>query len=872
MFQNVPASHEIDYHGDKLRLETGLLAQQATSSVVASLGETTVMANVVIGKKSPMPYFPLQVIYEEKMYASGKIMSSRFMKREGRPSEDAILTGRMIDRSLRSLFDSHFRNEVQVIVTVLSLDEVNPPDILGVLAASSALTLASKDFKGPVSSIRIGQNQEDLGKVWQNQVYETIHTVSDFNGISDLLTKVSQTLDIKNETDKNYIREIARILASKDPSWSKNFSELYKKTEKLSIGEIRNQYPVKTELLVNPNYEEIKNSSVDLVVSGDGESIMMVEVGADIISEEKLGSCFDKASEELAILTKFQNDFVSKATELGYAKKVEMELNLPDQKYKTYWHSFQNDLEAALYYEGSKEEKERELSLFKEDHFTNLEALKILIVKENLTTIKDIRGYLVSRAGDVIHSEVSAVLGQRGLNLAISQNLLDLIEDSSELKDINLDNVSQNHEPISTIDLILKNLEKAREGLEESLESKMKEIIQSKILNEEVRIDGRKLNEVRKITCQVDVLPRVHGSSLFQRGETQVLNILTIGSKRDAQVLDNMEDFEEASKRYIHHYNFPSYSVGETGRYGPPGRREIGHGALAEKALLPVLPNDEDFPYTMRLVSECLGSNGSTSMASTCSSCLSLLAGGVPLKDMVAGVAMGLVLDTESGHFKVLTDIQGAEDHFGDMDFKVTGTKDGVTAIQLDNKVAGLTSGILKQALIEAREGRLFILSRMQEAISEPRKEISKYAPRVLSTQIDPEKIGELIGPSGKNIKMITQKFEVEVDIEDDGKVYVYSKDSENAKKAVSFITKMANGYKVGDIVNGVVYRIENYGAFIKILDEGEETGKEGLIHISNISSERVNKVEDHLKLNQNVSGKVVEINEKGQIAVSLKE
>jgi polyribonucleotide nucleotidyltransferase len=889
MFLSVPISHEILYHNQKLRLETGLLALQATASVVASIGETTVMANVVVGSPRGGDFFPLQVIYEEKMYASGKISGSRFIKREGRPSERSVLTGRMVDRSLRSLFDSHIRSEVQVIITVLSIDEINQPDTLAVLAASSALSLCgfkfksedlpkfikitqtnstnnfeveeenfgSNDFKnnlefipkqpyqGPISCIRVGLKREKMGEVWLKKISESLTKINSFEDLKPLLTSISESLNGKNPEDREYLRQIARFLSQKNQNWAKDFSSFYKLVPKLSQPQITQKYKPLEEILINLSYEEQESSFVDLVISGNGKSVMMLEAGANIIDEETISKCLDKANQELEILTNFQQEFIQKATEKGLIKESVVEINLPEQKFEHYWHAFRTDLELALYYSCKKEEKKSKLEAFRGHHLQNLEALNNLIQKFQFTEIAKVREFLVENTNDPIHGEFSSVLNDQNLNLTISQNLLDLLES---------DNLGE-----------LKNI---KTKLEEGLNEAIKHMVKEKILMEEKRIDGRRIDEIRPIICQIDVLPRVHGSSLFQRGETQILNILTLGGKSEAQLLDNMEDFEEGSKRYIHHYNFPAYSVGETGRYGAPGRREIGHGALAEKALLPVLPDLNEFPYTMRLVSECLGSNGSTSMASTCGSCLSLMAGGVPIKDIVAGIAMGLVIDENSGRFKVLTDIQGLEDYNGDMDFKVTGTKDGITAIQLDNKIAGLTIEILKKALLEAKNGRLFILDKMKESIKVPKPEISKYAPRVLSLQIPMDKVGDVIGPSGKTIKAMVLKYGVEIDIEDaTGMAYIYGKDSQKVSAVKAKIEKIIAGFKSGDKVNGLIFRIESYGAFVKILDEdNSESGKEGLIHISNLSRKKLKDVEEVAAIGQTIECTILDVNEKGQI------
>ncbi|MEM1311915.1 MAG: polyribonucleotide nucleotidyltransferase [Patescibacteria group bacterium] len=746
MFSDVPVSHSLQYEDTQITLQTGLLAQQANCAVLATMGETTVLAAVVIGKETKSDYFPLQVIYEERLYASGKIKGSRFIKREGKPSENAVLTGRMVDRSLRSLFDKNTRSEVQVVITVLSVDEIYPPDTLAVLAASAALNISTTSFKGPVSSVRIGQ------------------------------------VDGAN--------------------------------------------------VVSPSYPQMQNSTLDMVVSGEGYNIMMVEAGASIVDESVLNDSLDLANKNLLTLTNFQSEFVTKALQTLDVSQVELVVKQVDQKYHNYWLNFKSDLEKVLFAVTTKNEKAKALNEYTNYHTKTIQQLSDLALPLADELDSDFKQKLTDIA--IINDEVDS---------DIANLLLSLFSSFSELS-------------------VLKNL------LEEALNTLIQKIVKENILQQEKRLDGRGLDEVRKIICQVRTLPRTHGSSLFMRGETQVLNVLTLGTSRDAQLLDDMEDFEEQTKRYIHHYNFPAYSVGETGRYFGPGRREIGHGALAEKALLPVLPSEQEFPYTIRLVSECLGSNGSTSMASTCASTLSLMQAGVPIKEMVAGIAMGLVIDSNTGAFKVLTDIQGSEDHYGDMDFKVAGTEAGITAIQLDNKASGLTVHILKVALLEAKVGRLYILDRMREVMSSPNQEISIYAPGVEVIDVPYEKIGDVIGPSGKVIKGIISKYQVDVDIEDNtGKTFIYGKDREQVAQAKSHILKMIRDYTKGDLVNGKVFRIETYGAFVKI----DETDKEGMIHISQMSNKRVAKVEDVVKLGQEITAKVVDVNDKGQISLSLK-
>jgi polyribonucleotide nucleotidyltransferase len=991
MFNSVPVRHSINYQGQNLTLETGLLALQATSSVVATIGETTVMANVVIGKPSLGDYFPLQVIYEEKLYASGKIKGSRFIKREGRPSDNAVLTGRAVDRSLRSLFDDSLRNEVQVIITVLSLDETNPPDTLSVLAASAALTLASRDFKGPVSSVRIGLERQNFAPLLLEEIKN-----GSASTWAETMLKVNEIIDPEIVTNIPVLRDIFQIIGKISPEMAITLRNEFKAANKLSSLEIQKKYNGTLRTIANPTYGENTNALLDLIVSGDGINIMMVEAGASIITEEEMGVCLDRANEELTILTNFQNKFINLATEKSLAKKIAMPSKVADPKFVKYWNDYETRVENILFSDLSKQEKNEQ---------------SYGIVKHQQKVLELAINYVIHQSE--IHREK---LFDSDAELA--QELLNLVETETDFKS-------------------------CKEQFYNAFHDLIKKVVQNNILHRDRRVDGRKLDETRQITCQIDVLPRVHGSSLFSRGETQVLNVLTLGTMRDAQTLDDMENFDEEVKRYLHHYNFPSYSVGETGRYGGVGRREIGHGALAERALIPVIPSEEKFPYTMRLVSECLGSNGSTSMASTCGSSLSLLAGGVPVKDIVAGVAMGLVLESisndlgdisnvrlETEHlilrpiqesdaseifenydfeisefvgvdrgeiegtkifvkksilklinrtcltlvirnsdefyglislskinsgspeigiwlkkdmhsqgfgseallalfewtkknvkynhiawkarednvksiklaekiggqfvsnvkytrqdgkitdsvlyhipgnftpkFKVLTDIQGMEDHLGDMDFKVTGTADGITALQLDNKVAGLTADILKQALTKAKVGRLHILDIMKECISEPRSKISSNAPGVSVIEVPIEKIGDVIGSGGKIIKSIEQKFGVDVDLDNDtGRTYIYGKETQAVRDAEQYILGLIKEYEAGEWVEGTVFRIETYGAFIRI-DGGD---KEGMCHISRMAEKRVEKVEDVVKIGVRVKAKVTEVNERGQISLSL--
>ena len=932
MFINPPLRLETIFNGQKLILESGLLALQATSSVVATIGETTIMANVVVGKPADTDYFPLQVIYEEKMYASGKIRGSRFEKREGKPSDQAVLTGRMIDRSLRSLFDENCRNSVQVIITVLSLDEINPPDTLGVIAGSVALAMATPDFGGPVSSVRIG--------------------------LSDNNNNPSQQVD-------------SHLISGKISS---------------------------KEFLINPNYQEMAISQLDLVVSGDGTNIMMVEAGANIIDEITMGECLEIANQNLKTLTDFQNKFLSEAKAKGLSKQIALKSQKISKEYYSYWANFVHQIENIMFAMGSKEEKNKNLMDFEKHH---KHAMNLAI-------------------GYKLHLNAEKRIELESFDPSIAQTILNLVE--------------------TKIDLY-----SAESDLFKAFHSTVKQIVKNNILYHQKRVDGRKLDETRDISCQIDILPRVHGSSLFNRGETQVMNILTLGTLRDAQTLDGMEEFAEIEKRYIHHYNFPAYSVGETGRYGSAGRREIGHGALAERALLPVLPTQEEFPYTMRLVSECLGSNGSTSMASTCGSSLSLMAGGVPIKDVVGGVAMGLIMEKlennlgdlsellietdrlimkisevteaqeinheftpdittymypsnvglngtkeyllktiedakqsinfdcgiylkngefvgrgcfyfkkdgaielgiwikKSAHnnkygqeavlglkkwletnakysylkypfdranigsqkiaeaiggqyfseyktpnqdgskildiieyrvagnfipkFEVLTDIQGLEDHHGDMDFKVTGTSTGITAIQLDNKVAGLTVDILKQALVRAKVGRIHIIDVMKKCIDTPRPNISQYAPIVMKLTVPLNKIGDVIGTGGKIIRALEEKFGTDIDLENEtGVTCIYGSNIESVEACKNYILSLIKTYSIGDKVSAKVIKTLPFGAVAQI----DGTTKEGMIHISKLANHRVEKVEDIINLGDIRDAKIYEIKDNGNIGLSL--
>ena len=626
---------ETDLAGTKISFETGHLAMQANGSVLARLGDTVLLLTATMSKtvRDGMDYFPLLVDYEERLYAAGKIKGSRFIKREGRATDEAILSGRLIDRSLRPLFPEGMRNDVQVVATILSVDEINDPDILAINAASIALSGSDIPFQGPIAAVRVGR--------------------------------------------------------------------------------------VDGQFILNPNYKQREEGDLDLVVSGTDEHIMMVEAGAKQITEADMVAAIKFAQTYLTQLIKLQKDL----NESIAAPKTEVVYVLPDPKIYADVEQYMPQLEKALIGSFDKETREKQV--------------------------------------DALKTEVIAAIAEK-----------------------HADNTELNAE---------KHAKMAFEKL-------LKKTIRKNILEHDRRVDLRPLNVTRPVSCQVGILPRTHGSALFNRGETQILTTVTLGSAGDAQILDGMEDFgvDGTTKRYIHHYNFPGYSVGEVAPIRGPGRREIGHGALAERAVEVVIPDKEKFPYTLRLVSEALGSNGSTSMGSTCGSTLALMDAGVPITDMIGGVAMGLILDPQSGKYKVLTDIQGIEDGNGDMDFKVTGSEKGITALQMDNKTKGLTVEILDKALAQAREGRMHILDVMKKTISAPRAEMSPLAPRIETMQINPDKIRDVIGTGGKVINKIIADTGVKIDIEDSGLVMVASNNAEGMKKALDIIHNLTREIKVG--------------------------------------------------------------------------
>jgi len=685
--------------------ETGKLAGQASGAVVARLGDTVVLATTMMSDRTRegIDFFPLLLDYEERLYAAGKIKGSRWVKREGRATDDAVLKGRVIDRTLRPLFPDGMRNDVQVTAMVLSIDGVNEPDMLAVNAASMALAISNVPFEGPVAGVRIGK--------------------------------------------------------------------------------------LEGKYVVNPTSEQIEQSAMDLVVCGTGEHIIMVEMGANLVSEEEIVEGIKFAQPHLGELVKCQIEF---AKQLGKPKSepiIVKPAGAVMEKVKELLT--ESKMEAALYVD-SKEQREENISKLEKE----------------------------------IAEAVKADLG--------------------DLEAVNIET-----DTAKSVDKILKKYQ------------------QKQILEKEKRVDGRKLDETRAITCEVGVLPRTHGSALFTRGETQALTVVTLGSKGDEQLLDGMEDPADGrAKRYIHHYNMPGYSVGEVAPLRGPGRREIGHGMLAERAVEVVLPKQEDFPYTMRLVSEIMSSNGSTSMASTCGSTLALMDAGVPITEVIGGCAMGLVMDEQNpDNFKVLTDIAGIEDFNGHMDFKVTGSETGVTALQLDMKLKGLSADILEKALQQAKPARVHIIKKMKEALSAPRPELSPYAPRITSFKIKPDKIREVIGSGGKIINEIIASCPgVKIDIEDDGLVMVTSTDAASAIKAVEWIQNIVKEVQPGEIYDGKVTRLMDFGAFVEVLP-----GKEGLVHISQLANYHVGRVEDIVKVGDAIKVQVSEIDEQGRINLTHK-
>lgn len=684
-------SFEMELGGRKLVIENGKMAKQANGAVLVRYGDTVVLVTATASAepREGVDFFPLTVDYEEKMYAAGKIPGG-FIKREGRPSSDAILCARLIDRPIRPLFPKGYRNDVQIVATVMSVEQDNAPELAAMIGASAALTVSDIPFNGPIAGVRVGR--------------------------------------------------------------------------------------VNDEFVINPTEEQRKVSTLNLTVAGSYDAVMMVEAGANELPEEVILDAILFGHQEIKRIVEFQNEIRN---------------------------------------ECGKEKREA----------------KLFAVPEELMTA--VRDYTKDRLDEATRNP-------------------DKLDRDAHIADINAE----------AMEHFLVEYPEMDKEIAIALHDIEKEIVRRMITHEKIRPDGREVEEVRPVSCEVGLLPRTHGSGLFTRGQTQILTVTTLGPLGDEQIIDGLGP--ETTKHYIHHYNFPGYSVGEAKPIRSPGRREIGHGALAERALVPVIPTTEEFPYTIRLVSEVLESNGSSSMGSVCGSTLSLMNAGVPIKRPVSGVAMGLV--KEGDKYTILTDIQGMEDALGDMDFKVAGTTEGVTAIQMDIKVAGIDRDILYSALQQAKRGRAFILGKMLECIDKPAAELSPYAPRVETIKIKVDKIRDVIGTGGKVVKKIIDETGVQIDIHEDGNIFISSVDAESMKKARQMIEDIVREVEVGEVYTGKVTRLMKFGAFIEVLP-----GKEGLCHISQLADHRVEKVEDVVQVGDQLQVKVVEIDDKGRVNLSHK-
>ena len=699
--------YELEFFGRTLKVEVGELAKQANGAVIVRYDDTVILSSACCAKtaKTGIDFFPLTVTFEEKLYSVGKIPGS-FLRREGRPSEHAILTARIIDRPIRPLFDENFRNEVQIVNYALSVNPDVTPEMTALFGSSLALCISDIPFYSPVAGVKVGY--------------------------------------------------------------------------------------VDGEFITNPTRAQMEKSLIDLTVAGTKDAINMVEAGAKEVSEELMLEALMYGHEQIKTLVEFEEKIIA---EIG-KEKMEVELFKIDEAIQAeVWAKCKEDLVAACRIEG------------KLARYNKIDELTQAVIDEY---------------------------------------------EAKEYKD------DEEH------DYVMKQVETITHDI-------VKDEVRRLISVDKIRPDGRKLDEIRRLDSQVDILPRVHGSALFTRGETQVLSITTLGALGDQQILDNLNPDEEL-KRFMHHYNFPPFSVGEVGRMGNPGRREIGHGALGERSLLQVMPTEDEFPYTVRVVSEVLESNGSSSQASICASTMSLMAAGVPIKRPVAGVAMGLIstgdLNDPSCPYTILTDIQGQEDHYGDMDFKVSGTTQGITALQMDIKIKGITRNIFQEALAQAHKGRMEILDNMLSAISEVRPDVSKYAPKLTSFNINPDRIREVIGQGGKTINEIIATCDnVKIDITDDGRVVIYHQDREAINKAKAIILDIVKEAKVGEIYNATVARIESYGAFVNLFK-----GCDALLHVSQIKHERVNHPKDELKIGDTIRVIVTEIDEKGRVNVSAKD
>ena len=697
----------LDFLGKKIIVETGELAKQANGSVLVRYNDTVILTAAVMGKNAvTQDFFPLTVVYNEKLYSVGKIPGG-FIKREGRPSENATLAARLIDRPIRPMFDENFRNEVQVINTILSVDQDCSPEMTALFASSLSLGISNIPFDGPVAGVVVGK----IGK---------------------------------------------------------NF-------------------------IINPSAKELEESELTLTVAGTKDAICMVEAGAKEVSEKVMLDALMFGHEHIKTLCEFQEEIIS---QIG-KEKVEVELAHIDE-----------EIDKSVREYATKD---------------MLEAIQIKDKIEKYDRIEEVKNQTI-------------------------ENFTEIYSQRDDFEDC------------------LKQVKKILDQIEA-------DEVRRLITDKKIRPDGRKMDEIRPLDAQIDLLPRTHGSALFTRGQTQALATTTLGAIGEHQILDGLG--LEDTKRFMLHYNFPSFSVGETGRYGAPGRREIGHGALGERALAQVMPSEEEFPYTVRVVSEILESNGSSSQATICAGCLSLMAAGVPIKDTVAGIAMGLI--TKGKKYTILTDIQGLEDHMGDMDFKVAGTRNGICALQMDIKIKGVTKAILKEALTQAKKARLEILDVMENCISKPRIELSKYAPKIATFNIDPEKIKDVIGRGGEmitkiileasNVKTVNDKDAVKVDLEDDGRVIIYHTDEEIIAKTKEMIESVVREVEDGAIYTGKIVKVEEFGCFVELWP-----GCEGLVHVSQLDHKRIENPKDIFKVGEEIKVKSLGYDKKGRLNLSRKD
>ena len=703
---------EKEFYGRKIVVENGEVAKQAHGSVLVRYGDTVVLSTAVVSKNANIlsDFFPLMVLYQEKLYSVGKIPGG-FIKREGRPTDAATLAARMIDRPMRPMFPEDFRNEVQVVNTVLSVDTDNSPELTAMFGSSLATSISKIPFDGPIAGVKVGR--------------------------------------------------------------------------------------VNGEFIINPTPEQLEVSDLDLTVAGTKYAINMVEAGSKEVSEEDMLEALMFGHDAVKELCLFQEEIIE---EIGEEKMEYEHLEITDEFKEEIKKLASSELDSAMRIKG-KLEKYAAIDKVKEDVVSKYEEENSDLDKEELTLL------------------------------------------------------------LTKVKLVLEEIEY--------------EIFRSITVNEKTRADGRSMTEIRPLSTAIDLLPRTHGSALFTRGETQALAVTTLGALNENQILDGLS--LETEKRFMLHYNFPAFSVGETGRYGSPGRREIGHGALGERCLSQVMPSEEEFPYTVRVVSEILESNGSSSQATICAGCMSLMAAGVPIKAPVAGIAMGLITSSDGNDYTILTDIQGMEDHLGDMDFKVGGTRDGICSLQMDIKIKGITKEILKEALEQAKVARMEILDVMEKEISTPRSEVSEYAPKMATFMINPDKIKDVIGKGGEmitkiicdtsNVTSVNDVRAVKIEIEDDGRVMIYHTDREVINAAAELIKDITREVEEGQIYTAKVVKIEEFGCFVQVWP-----GCEGLVHISHLAKERVNKTEDVVKLGDEILVKAIGVDKKGRLNFSRKE